>query len=240
MYIQKYNKYKDKYHTLKNKLYGGYDESDLNIDYNVPTFIIKTHKLLINATHSIISNKQIRSIEEGKRKYKDYIKQLFFLTHDYHDFLILLIDDFNVTSDVDEFKTTIIKVLKEIETNYKISIISDFNLNDGQQSSATYVQQFSIIHSDNPDIKELNKLVEYLTDEYSANSGVLDLKLDSLELIKKIRDKIFRRRKIILSHNIPKKLIILFEFILVHLMSKKNMKYYINVILFALRIIVKK
>lgn len=231
MYIQKYNKYKDKYCSLKNELYGGYDETYFDTCRNTTNFITKTHQLLIHTTGLMIErNRKITTIPQGKAKYKIYIEQLFFLTPEYHKELTSLIDDFSDEGNIDAFKKDISGVLYGIKSTYSIPVFSDFD-----EYFIFDDRPFSPKHNDHPHIVSLNGLVKFLED--TINSTII---YDTLVLIKTIRDKIFRRKQVIFSHEMTKRLIILFEFILVHLMSEKNMKYYINVILLVLKIIIKK
>jgi hypothetical protein len=235
MYIQKYIKYKDKYLSLKNKLYGGvYNDTYFNDCHTRAEFITKTHKLLINRTCSIIVNSSITNVSQGKEKYKACITQLFFLTSEEHRNLISCIDNYK-ENGIDNLKQALGTTLSDLETDYTLNIPLNISKSDDKYF-INNKQEFPEEINDNSDIISFNDLVEYLQAKYADN----DDELNSLDLIQKIRDKIFERQQIILSHRISNRLIISFEFILVHLMSENNMKYYINVILFVLKIIVQK
>jgi hypothetical protein len=230
MYIEKYKKYKNKYLSLKNDLYGGTIYEQQLSKHNITNFIYSIHKLLLTTTIQKIKDYSIGpNSTEVKNEFTKFIEPLFFLTDPSYSELQKLINTFEDIKDFENFKSSILNKLEETTSQYNINTIPIFNQYfDSYESNDNYEDEDMIIK-----LRELiNKIETVLTDDLTD--------YNTLDIIRTIRDQIFKKTNIFQLYTNIEDAIFLLEFILDHLMCQAVKGYYINIILSALIVIVKK
>ena len=128
MYIEKYKKYKNKYLSLKNDLYGGTIYEQQLSKHNITSFIYSIHKLLLTTTIQKIKDYSVGSNStEVKNEFTKFIEPLFFLTDPFYSELQKLINTFEDIKDFENFKSSILNKLEETTSQYNINTIPIFN-----------------------------------------------------------------------------------------------------------------